>query len=172
MRVNVYAEELTDRIEIISKEIDGQVFMGLRFYLELPVTVSKQIHPNGEVAGPFIHHPGDDDSAAVTFWGKQDLREVLRKALEMLDKHYSPSTPLAIDIEIPPTTDCPCGHPHIVHASAGCMVPKGDGYCPCLNARKEATSWTDWDADLAESLRMPADPVSEPMRFIDDEVPF
>lgn len=38
--------------------------------------------------GPFIHHAGDDDSAAVTFWGKQDLRIMLRKALEMLDKHY------------------------------------------------------------------------------------
>ena len=34
MRVNVYAEELTDRIEIVSKEIDGQTFTGLRFYLE------------------------------------------------------------------------------------------------------------------------------------------
>jgi len=30
----------------------------------------------------------DDDSAAVTFWGKQDLRVVLRKALAMLDEHY------------------------------------------------------------------------------------
>jgi hypothetical protein len=37
---------------------------------------------------PFIHRPGDDDSAAVTFWGKRDLREVLRKALAMLDAHY------------------------------------------------------------------------------------
>jgi hypothetical protein len=30
MRVNVYAEEMTDRIEIISKEIDGHKFTGLR----------------------------------------------------------------------------------------------------------------------------------------------
>lgn len=83
MRVNVYAEEMTDRIQIISKTIEGQTFTGLRFYLELPVTV------NGEhVSGPFMHHPGDDDSSAVTFWGKQDLRTVLRKALEMLDDHY------------------------------------------------------------------------------------
>ena len=108
MRVNIYAEEMTDRIEIISKEIDGKKFTGLRFYLELPVTVGGPnqqhrsvegpvVHPfeiGGEptqVAGPFIHRPGDDDSAAVTFWGKQDLRTVLRKALELLDEHYEPS---------------------------------------------------------------------------------
>lgn len=98
MRVNVYAEEMTDRIEIISKEIEGQTFTGLRFYLELPVTVRRSNIPGPEsveenptveqVQGPFMHHPGDDDSAAVTFWGKQDLRAVLRKALTELDKHY------------------------------------------------------------------------------------
>jgi hypothetical protein len=102
MRVNVYAEEMTDRIEIISKEIDGQQFTGLRFYLELPVTVGGEGRPHwtkdappiplsnepSQVAGPFIHRPGDDDSAAVTFWGKRDLRKVLRHALALLDKHY------------------------------------------------------------------------------------
>jgi hypothetical protein len=104
MRVNVYAEEMTDRIEIIGKEIDGHTFTGLRFYLELPVTVGGR-HPHthrqeggevfppisgipSQVSGPFIHRPGDDDSSAVTFWGKRDLREVLRKALAMLDEHY------------------------------------------------------------------------------------
>jgi 3-deoxy-D-arabino-heptulosonate 7-phosphate (DAHP) synthase len=84
MRVNVYAEEMTDRIAIIAKEIDGQVFTGLRFYLELPATVGGQ-----EYRGPFMHHPGDDDSSAVTFWGKRDLRDLLRFALEELDKHYA-----------------------------------------------------------------------------------
>ena len=106
MRVNVYAEEMTDRIEIIGKELDGHRFTGLRFYLELPVTLPGRLvqsnnaierekanqtvfgeHSN--VAGPFMHRPGDDDSAAVTFWGKSDLREVLRKALAMLDEHYA-----------------------------------------------------------------------------------
>lgn len=90
MRVNVYAEEMTDRIEIIGKEIDGQVFTGLRFYLELPVTLPP-VAPSSDprhVRGPFVHLPGDDDSAAVTFWGKRDLRETLRKALVMLDEHY------------------------------------------------------------------------------------
>lgn len=108
MRVNIYAEEMTDRIEIIAKEIDGHTFTGLRFYLELPVTVpgarivqsnnaaerqaQLDASPFGEhttIAGPFMHRPGDDDSAAVTFWGKRDLREVLRAALAMLDEHYA-----------------------------------------------------------------------------------
>ncbi len=83
MRVNVYAEEMTNRIEIVFKKIDGQQFTGLRFYLELPVTTA-----DGQLSGPFIHRPGDDDSAAVTFWGKRDLRQVLKKALALLDEHY------------------------------------------------------------------------------------
>jgi hypothetical protein len=76
---------MTDRIQIISKEIDGQKFTGLRLYLELPATVNGQ-----QYQGPFMHHPGDDDSSAVTFWGKRDLRVVLRKMLAELDKHYAP----------------------------------------------------------------------------------
>jgi len=63
MRVNVYADEITDRVEIISKHIDVHDFIGLRFY-------------------------GDDDSAAITFWGKRDMRELLRKALMLLDDYY------------------------------------------------------------------------------------
>ena len=83
MRVNVYAEEMTDHVEIINKVIDGHGFTGLRFYLHLPVTT-----PEGQVQGPFVHTPGDDDSSAVTFWGKQDLRVTLRKAMSLLDRHY------------------------------------------------------------------------------------
>lgn len=88
MRVNVYAEEMTDRIQIIAKDIEGQRFTGLRFYLELPVTKQIDGHVR-QLSGPFLHHPGDDDSAAVTFWGKHDLRTMLRIALERLDEHYS-----------------------------------------------------------------------------------
>lgn len=84
MRVNVYAEEMTDKVEIVSKNIEGNVFTGVRFYLELPATVNGKQHK-----GPFIHRPGDDDSSAVTFWGKQDLRKVLQKAIDVLDEHYS-----------------------------------------------------------------------------------
>lgn len=85
MRVNIYAEEMTDRIEIIEKIIDGDVFEACRFYLYLPTTLL-----NGEnVQGPFMHREGDDDSAAVTFWSRGKLRETLQKAIEKLDEHHA-----------------------------------------------------------------------------------
>lgn len=89
MRVNIYAEEMTDRVELIGKEIDGHNFLGLRFYLYLPVSDLETKGPDKFHRGPFIHRPGDDDSAAVTFWGKRDLRPLLKRALDILDKHYA-----------------------------------------------------------------------------------
>jgi len=83
MRVNIYAEELTDRVEVREKEVNGQVFTRLRFYLELPATVDGK-----QYRGPFMHGPGDDDSSAVSFFSTGDLRPLLRQALELLDKHY------------------------------------------------------------------------------------
>lgn len=83
MRVNVYAEELTTEVTLARKTIDGKTFHGIRFYLHLPVTTKQ-----GQIRGPFIHHPGDDDSSAVTIWGKRDLRIVLRKAIDLLDEYY------------------------------------------------------------------------------------
>lgn len=106
MRVNVYAEEMTDRVEIISKTIEGHEFTGLRLYLELPTSLPKGVHLSGptpdvngayfepptdetrNVKGPFMHRPGDDDSAAITFWGKRDLRQVLHTMIAALDAHY------------------------------------------------------------------------------------
>lgn len=96
MRVNIYAEELTSRIEIIKKEVEGKEFTAVRFYMYLPVTLQSApnepvIRSDGQheqVRGPFIHRPGDDDSAAVTFWGKRDMRPLLQKALRLLDEHY------------------------------------------------------------------------------------
>src|SRR5882724_9666392 len=79
MRVNIYAEEMTDRVELITKEVEGHQFTAVRFYLELPATVDGKQHQ-----GPFIHRPGDDDSSAVTFWGKKSLRPLLQKALDLL----------------------------------------------------------------------------------------
>jgi len=84
MRVNIYAEEMTDRVEILEKTLHGIKFTGLRIYLYLPVT-----HGQIEIKGPFIHRKGDDDSSAITFWGKTDLREVLITALNKLNEHYS-----------------------------------------------------------------------------------
>ena len=114
MRVNIYAEEMTEKVEIISKEIDGHRFTGLRFYLELPVTTGQ--HPGSDgclpaIKGPFLHRPGDDDSAAVTFWGKQDLRTVLRQALVLLDAHYS-KLPLPV---------CEHVYSYAVHPAGKCV---------------------------------------------------
>jgi len=99
MRVNIYAEEMTERVEIISKVIDGHTFTGLRLYLELPATVPYPKEGTGHtsgawsmamknVSGPFIHREGDDDSSAVTFWGKRDLRKLVAVMKEKLDTHY------------------------------------------------------------------------------------
>lgn len=88
MRVNIYAEEMTDRVEIIEKEIDGIKFEACRFYLYLPATVA-----GTNVRGPFIHREGDDDSAAVTFWSRGKLREVLQRAIDLLDAHHRTKNP-------------------------------------------------------------------------------
>jgi hypothetical protein len=87
MRINVYAEELTERVEVISKTVDGVTFEGVRFYLYLPATLD----PNGgtrfQARGPFIHRDGDDDSAAVTFWGKPgvSVRDLMSRAIAAID---------------------------------------------------------------------------------------
>jgi hypothetical protein len=93
MRVNVYAEEITDKVEIIEKTTPDGTFTGVRFWLELPVT--RVANDEGEAyaqprqeQGPFMHHPDDNDSAAITFWGKGALRNVLAIALQKLDQHY------------------------------------------------------------------------------------
>lgn len=126
MRVNVYAEEMSDHVEVISKTTADGTFTGLRIFLELPVTViactkcgalepattikrimsdeaalvpvaEKFCRDSGDgvhrfrprqISGPFMHRPGDDDSSAVTFWGKQDLRGLLRKMSSELKKFY------------------------------------------------------------------------------------
>ena len=93
MRVNIYAEEMTDRVEFITKTIDGKEFVGVRFYLYLPVTVKdSKVGGADEVRGPFLHGYGDDDSSAVTFWGKRSLKEALKHAVRMLETHHAAAT--------------------------------------------------------------------------------
>lgn len=79
MRVNIYEEELTDRIVVTRNKLG---FVGVCFYADLPVTVDGK-----QMRGPFIHRPGDDDSAGVTFFAKdkQKLRDILSKAIAELD---------------------------------------------------------------------------------------
>lgn len=91
MRVNIYAEEMTDKVELIEKTTKDGTFVGVRFWLELPVT--QQVTGFGgspqveQVQGPFMHHNDDNDSSAVTFWGKKQLKTALRKALDLLENH-------------------------------------------------------------------------------------
>lgn len=87
MRVNVYAEEMTRRVEIVTKRTADGEFTGVRFYLELPATVVGAGGATVQTQGPFIHRPGDDDSAAVTFWGKRELRHALMLGLAALNDH-------------------------------------------------------------------------------------
>lgn len=107
MRVNIYAEETTPQIEIIEKTTPDGSFTGIRFWLHLPVTL-----PDGSQAqGPFMHHPGDDDSSAVTFWGKRDMRDNFRKALELLDAHYEEVSLRHPPVEHDDALNCGCaGH--------------------------------------------------------------
>lgn len=92
MRVNVYAEEMTDHVELVTKRTSEGEFTGVRFYLELPIS-------DGRITtqGPFIHRDGDDDTAAVTFWGKKRLREALVKAIALLDERPISGNPMAVD---------------------------------------------------------------------------
>lgn len=64
MRINIYKEELTDRVEMFTKMVEGRNLWALRLYMYLPVSVAG----GATVRGPFEHGPDDDDSAAITFW--------------------------------------------------------------------------------------------------------
>lgn len=55
MRTNVYAEELTDDVEVVTKEVGDKTFYGIRVYL----ASAPELHNNA----------GDDDRSAITFWG-------------------------------------------------------------------------------------------------------
>jgi hypothetical protein len=59
MRVNIYAEEITDRVEIVTTHVEetNATFIGIRFFLK---THEDMLMPK---------HPDNDDSA-VTFWVK------------------------------------------------------------------------------------------------------
>lgn len=59
MRLNIYAEELTDETELVTKTVTDEkfgtrTFYGVRFYLKSP---------------PELHaDPADDDRSAITIW--------------------------------------------------------------------------------------------------------
>lgn len=75
MRINIYSQELTKEVELVSKVADDTdiEYYGVRFYLASP---------------DILHHtPGDDDRSAITFWipnaksfSKQDLENLFEEA--------------------------------------------------------------------------------------------
>lgn len=72
MRINVYAEELTDEVELVSTTINDDEFGVRTFY---GVRMFLKSHPD-------LHHSAeDDDRTAITFWTKQEDAELLFKLL-------------------------------------------------------------------------------------------
>lgn len=84
MRVNVYGEELTNRIEVVTKEADGYTFYGLRFWLKFPNAdwwIHRKVTNEGELEN-------DDDSSAVTIWAenKEQLWDLFQQAIDELEQ--------------------------------------------------------------------------------------
>ena len=87
MRVNVYGEELTDRIELVEKSVDegGEVytFYGIRIWLKFP---NQDWWIHRKVNGIL-----DDDSSAVTIWAtnKNKLSVLLQRMAGVLEGNYA-----------------------------------------------------------------------------------
>lgn len=76
MRINVYNEELTDRVEFRPKTVEktGNKFYGLHFFLASP----DKLHQN----------ENDDDSSAVILWSEspEQTLSLLSKATEEVQR--------------------------------------------------------------------------------------
>lgn len=96
MRINVYAEELTNEVEIVTKTVTDETFgertfYGVRFYLASP---------------DVLHHdPEDDDRSAITLWVPWTRRTGHRPA-ELVELLYAMGD--AVRMEVPAgTTEAP-----------------------------------------------------------------
>lgn len=70
MRINIYAEELTDEVEEVTKVVGDRTFYGIRVYLK---------------SAPELHDTDDDDDrSAITFWGA-NLPVMTRLIVKMMD---------------------------------------------------------------------------------------
>lgn len=83
MRINVYSQELTRDIELVSTVADtGITYYGVRMYL---------------ASADILHHtPEDDDRSAITFWlpnsksfTQQDLADVFEAMAHQM--HIAPT---------------------------------------------------------------------------------
>jgi hypothetical protein len=82
MRVNVYEDEQTGRVEPTARCANGTLFKGIRLSF---------CFPQGNQTQTITHGKGDDDTPAVTFFFSENqhykglLRKVLKEALRLLD---------------------------------------------------------------------------------------
>jgi hypothetical protein len=54
MRINIYAEEITEEAEVVRKTVNQEQFYGVRLFLKSP----KELH----------YGTSDDDRSAITLW--------------------------------------------------------------------------------------------------------
>jgi hypothetical protein len=82
MRINVYSQELTNEVLMISKESNtGVVYHAAQLILH---------------SSPMLHHPpADDDRSAVTFWipKSKERREEMAKAFEEIANVFRNAPP-------------------------------------------------------------------------------
>lgn len=79
MRINVYSQELTSEVKMLSKESDGKISEGDPICYH---AAQLMLH-----SSPMLHHPPmDDDRSAVTFWLPRSAarREEMAKAFERI----------------------------------------------------------------------------------------
>lgn len=82
MRINVYSQELTDEVLLLSKESNtGVVYHAAQLILHS----SDRLH----------HPPADDDRSAVTFWlpKSKERREEIAKAFEEIASVFRNAPP-------------------------------------------------------------------------------
>lgn len=85
MRINIYSQELTKEVELVSKRADdtGITYYGVRMYLASP---------------DILHHtPQDDDRSAITFWipnamsfSKEDLSMIFARMSGLTESAPTP----------------------------------------------------------------------------------
>lgn len=82
MRINVYSQELTDEVNLVSKESNT----GVTYH-----AAQLMLH-----SSPLLHHPpADDDRSAVTFWLPKSVerREAMARAFEAIAKIFRTAPP-------------------------------------------------------------------------------
>lgn len=86
MRVNVYSQELTSEVQLVTKGSNT----GVAYHAAmLMLHSSERLH----------HPPDDDDRSAVTFWlpKSQDRREAMAQAFERIAAIFRTAPPGGLD---------------------------------------------------------------------------